>query len=71
MSISFSELVVELKREYTERLDGYYEDSSFGRALLVMGVEREIDELSHSELLLELARIEQELLKEKNKNEGN
>ena len=64
MSISFSELVNELKREYKERLDSYYENSSFG--VLNMGVEREIDELSHSELLLELVRIEEKLLKEKN-----
>ena len=67
MSISFSELVNELKRGYKERLDGDYEDSSFGRVLLDMAVEREIDELSHTELLLELSRIEAKLLKEKNK----
>ena len=65
MSISFSELVNELKREYKERLDGCYEDTSLGRALLEMGVEHAINELSHTELLSELARIE-ELLKEKN-----
>lgn len=66
MSISFTTLANELKREYHRKLDGEYGDDTFGRMLLEEAVERNINDLENFELLSELSRIEEKLLKEKN-----